>query len=160
MTPIELLADLQSKGISLAVSRDKLKYRGKEAALTPALLNSLKESRAELIALLSGSNAAPINPADCPRSSAKGSAKPNAVSDNLIARLQAGSHWLTDQHLAWVEGKSAASDERFSVALAAWGEMERSLRMVFGHEGCVFGPDRRCPEDAPVVCDFCAKVKR
>jgi hypothetical protein len=87
--------------------------------------------------------------------SAKGPAKPNAVSDNLLARLQAGSRWLTDQHLAWVEGKGAASDERFSAALEAWDLMERLLREVYGYDGCIFGPDRRCPDDAPVICDFC-----
>jgi hypothetical protein len=89
-------------------------------------------------------------------SSVKGPAKPNAVSDNLLARLQAGSRWLTAQHLAWLEDKQdAVGDDRFSVALAAWDEMERSLRMVFGYEGCVFGPDRRCPDDAPATCDYC-----
>jgi hypothetical protein len=81
---------------------------------------------------------------------------PNEVTDGLLNRLRAGSQWLTAQHLAWLEGSpDAGSDERFSVALAAWTEMERSLRLVFGYEGCVFGPDRRCPDDAPVICDFC-----
>jgi hypothetical protein len=78
------------------------------------------------------------------------------ASDRLLSRLQAGSEWLTTQHQAWLEGKQdAVSDERFSVALAAWGEMERSLRWVFGYEGYVFGPDRRCPEGATVTCNFC-----
>jgi hypothetical protein len=80
---------------------------------------------------------------------------PNEVTDHLLSRLQSGSHWLTAQPQAWLEGRpDAASDERFSVALAAWTEMERSLRLVFGYEGCVFGPDQRCPDEAPVVCDF------
>jgi hypothetical protein len=82
--------------------------------------------------------------------------EPNAVTNILLSRLQNGSRWLSAQHLAWLEGNpDAASDERFSVALAAWGELERSLRLVFGYDGCACGPDRRCPEDAPVICDFC-----
>jgi hypothetical protein len=82
--------------------------------------------------------------------------EPNPVADHLLSRLQAGSKWLTAQHKAWLEGNpDSASDARFSTALDAWAELKRSLRAVFGYEGCVFGPDRRCPEDAPVLCDFC-----
>lgn len=93
---------------------------------------------------------------DCQPSSTLSTFAPNEVTDGLLNRLRAGSQWLTAQHLAWLEGSpDAGSDERFSVALAAWTEMERSLRLVFGYEGCVFGPDRRCPDDAPVICDFC-----
>jgi hypothetical protein len=83
--------------------------------------------------------------------------QPNEVTDKLLSRLQAGSQWLTAQHQAWLDDRpEAANDERFSVALAAWSEMERSLRLVFRYEGCVFGPDQRCPDDAPIRCDACA----
>ena len=51
--------------------------------------------------------------------------------------------------------KDAASDERFSVALAAWAEMEQSLRAVYGYEGCIQGPDQQCPQDVLVTCDLC-----
>jgi hypothetical protein len=54
MTPAELVADLNSKGISLEASGDKLKCKGKESALTPELLETLRERKAELIALLAG----------------------------------------------------------------------------------------------------------
>ena len=85
----------------------------------------------------------------------------DALSDHLLSRLQAGSRWLTAQHQAWLDDKEdAASDERVSVALDGWDEMERSLRLVYDYEGCVFGPDQRCPEDAPVTCDFCVGVKQ
>ena len=81
---------------------------------------------------------------------------PDAFSDNLLSRLQAGTRWLTAQHKAWLDDKKdAAGDERFSVALAAWDEMERSLRMVYNYEGCIFGVDQRCPQDALVTCDGC-----
>jgi hypothetical protein len=99
-----------------------------------------------------------LEPRSCAKSviSAESAFQPNAITDHLLSRLQSGSHWLTAQHLAWLEGKqNAASDERFSIAVAAWGEMERSLRLVFGYEACIFGPGSRCPEDAPVICDFC-----
>jgi hypothetical protein len=86
--------------------------------------------------------------------------QPNDLTNHLLSRLQSGSHWLTAQHQAWLEGKpDAANDERFSVALAAWTEMERSLRQVFGYEGCICGPDQRCPEDAPVTCNFCMEME-
>ena len=97
-----------------------------------------------------------IQKSDCQPSSTLSTFKPDALSDHLLTRLQAGSDWLTIHHQAWLNGNpNAADDERFSKSLAAWGEMERSLRLVYGYEGCIFGPDQRCPEDAPVRCDFC-----
>jgi hypothetical protein len=73
--------------------------------------------------------------------------------------LQAGSAWLTEAHLAWLDEKTGtANDEKFSVALAAWTEMEQVLRSVFNFEGCIHGPDRHCPDAAPVRCDFCKEV--
>jgi hypothetical protein len=83
----------------------------------------------------------------------------NAVSDALVSRLQSGSRWLMDAHLAWLSGKpDAANDDKFSIALAAWSEMEHPLRVVFGYSACIFGLDRRCPADAAALCDFCAEV--
>ena len=29
------------------------------------------------------------------------------------------------------------------------------LREVFGFEGCIFGPDKTCPPDAPTLCEAC-----
>jgi len=81
---------------------------------------------------------------------------PDALSDHLLFRLQAGSQWLTAQHQAWLDDeKVAATDERFSVALYGWDEMERSLRLVYGYEDCIFGAGQRCPGSAPVRCDGC-----
>jgi hypothetical protein len=53
MTPAELVADLNSKGISLVANGDKLKCKGKESALTPELLETLRVHKAELMAFLS-----------------------------------------------------------------------------------------------------------
>ena len=45
---------------------------------------------------------------------------PDAFSEHLLSRLQAGIRWLTAQHQSWLDDKKdAAIDERFSVALAA-----------------------------------------
>ena len=80
----------------------------------------------------------------------------DAFSDHLLSRLRAGSDWLAVHHVAWLRNSPhAADDERFSVALAAWSEMERSLRLVWGYEGCILGPDRSCPPESPVTCDSC-----
>jgi hypothetical protein len=94
---------------------------------------------------------------ECEKSELSEISPAQAIAANtLLSRLQAGSQLLASQHDAWLEGKEdAASDERFSAALAAWDQMERLLRQVFGYEGCVFGPDRRCPEGATVVCGYC-----
>jgi hypothetical protein len=145
MTTAELVATLTSKGIALTVNGDKLHCKGKGLPLTPELRAILKGRKGEIIALLSSS--------ECTKSPFQ----PDALTDHLVGRLQAGSQWLTAQHEAWLEGNpDAARDERFSVALAAWGEMERSLRLVFSYGVCVFGPDRRCPVNSRVTCDFCA----
>jgi hypothetical protein len=54
MTSAKFVSDLHSKGITLAVKGDKLKCKSKEAPLTPELLETLRERKAELIALLAG----------------------------------------------------------------------------------------------------------
>jgi hypothetical protein len=54
MTPAELVADLNSKGIFLVANGDKLKCKGKQSVLTPELLETLREHKADLMALLSG----------------------------------------------------------------------------------------------------------
>ena len=75
---------------------------------------------------------------------------------HLLSRLRNGSQWLTVQHQAWLDHeKEAASDERFSVALDGWAEMERSLRMIYDYQGCIFGVGRECPGSAPARCDGC-----
>jgi hypothetical protein len=84
--------------------------------------------------------------------------QPNPVTDNLLSRLRAGTVWLTDAHQAWLAGSpGAADDERFSVALAAWTEMERVLRVVFNFEGCIHGSGSRCSANSPISCDFCVR---
>jgi hypothetical protein len=138
MQAIEILDAFRKLEITARVNGDKLVVEP-GSKLPPELVAEVRQHKSELMTLLS---------------------PPYPEASRLLSRLRAGGKWLTSQHKAWLEGKrTAVSDERFSAALEAWDLMERSLRMVFGYEGCVFGPDRRCPEAAPVVCDFCAKDK-
>ena len=74
----------------------------------------------------------------------------------LLSRLQAGCDWLTWHHKAYLaDNPNAADDKRFSLGLEAWDLMERTLRSVFGYEGCIFGPGKACPADSPTRCDAC-----
>src|SRR5918996_5385693 len=52
MTPAELLADLNSKGVTLVVDGDKLKCKGKQSVLTPELLDALRQHKVEIIGLI------------------------------------------------------------------------------------------------------------
>ena len=76
--------------------------------------------------------------------------------DLLLQRLMAGIRWMEHQHRAWLNGQPGAeTDKRFSVVLEGWDLLEKKLRQEYGYEGCVLGPDQRCPEEAPVRCDSC-----
>ena len=48
----ELLNELQTKGITLTVDGDKLHYKGPRGALTPELIEGLRERKAEIISLM------------------------------------------------------------------------------------------------------------
>lgn len=75
----------------------------------------------------------------------------------ILSRLRAGQRWLTNQHRLWLgDDSAAASDEEFSRALAAWDALERVFRCT-GYTGCIWGADKHCSEDGPVVCDGCVK---
>ena len=52
MTVSEILAELQSRGVTLQVEGDSLKCRGKQSALTPELLDIVRQHKGELLALL------------------------------------------------------------------------------------------------------------
>lgn len=76
-------------------------------------------------------------------------------AETIRQRLQAGQQWLMDQHEVYLAGESvAASDAQFGRALAAWTELERVYRCAVP-EACIWAPDGRCPENAPVTCDGC-----
>ena len=78
-----------------------------------------------------------------------------ASTSEMLRRLRVGQRWLTEQHRAYLaEDPAAASDEKFSIALAAWDQLERVFRCS-GYQGCIWGEGQRCPKDAPVICDQC-----
>jgi hypothetical protein len=52
VSPADIVADLDSKGISLVVDGDKLRCKGKQSALTPDLLEELRQHKAGILALL------------------------------------------------------------------------------------------------------------
>jgi hypothetical protein len=142
MEPTAILATLEQLGITTEANGDKL-VMVPGSKVPPELVAEVRQHKSEIMALLSRK--------EC----AKSPFQSNALTDGLLSRLQTGSCWLTDQHLSWLEGNpDAVSDARFSTALDAWVEMERSLRMVFGYKSCVCGLDLRCPEYSPVICDF------
>ena len=75
--------------------------------------------------------------------------------ERLRTRLQVGQQWLGREHGLWLAGDpKAASDERFSRALAGWDALERVYRCA-RPSGCIWAPDRACPEDAVALCDGC-----
>jgi hypothetical protein len=77
--------------------------------------------------------------------------------DALLKRLVNGQWWLIQEHEKWFAGSpDAATDETFQKALDGWVAMESQLRQRHGYRACIHGEGRRCPEDASVVCDFCA----
>ena len=134
MLAAEILDTFKKLGITARVSGDKLIVEP-GSKLLPDLKPEIRQRKAEIMALLF---------------------QPNAESDKLLSRLRAGTEWLTAQHKSWLDGNPyAESDERFSAAVEGWDLLERKLRQEFGYEGCIFGPDQRCPEDAPVRCDAC-----
>ncbi len=75
----------------------------------------------------------------------------------LIRRLRRGQRWLTQQHLAKLVGQQQVSDQLFCLGLVKWDQVEHLLRCST-YQGCIWGSDKECPEDAPVSCDACAAV--
>lgn len=77
--------------------------------------------------------------------------------DRLVNRLRKGHQWLmTEYQKQMDDAPDAATTGLFGKALATWGELEQTLRVVHSYEGCIFGEGQRCPDNAPMVCDTCA----
>lgn len=75
--------------------------------------------------------------------------------ERLRTRLQGGQQWLATEHQRWLLGDTqAATDERFSRALAGWDALERVFRCT-GYTSCIWGEGKACPEDAVALCDGC-----
>lgn len=75
--------------------------------------------------------------------------------ERLRTRLQLGQQWLSREHQRWLAGDpKVVTDARFSRALGGWDSLERVFRCT-GYTGCIWGPDKACPEDAVGICDGC-----
>ena len=78
-----------------------------------------------------------------------------ANTERLRTRLQVGQQWLGREYQRWLAGDpKAVTAERFSRALAGWDALERVFRCA-RPSGCIWAPDRSCPEDAVALCDGC-----
>lgn len=76
----------------------------------------------------------------------------------ILTGLRAGHRGLGEHHNLWLAAEPrAASDERFSRALAAWDLLERRYRCT-ANQGCIWTPAGSCSEDAPVRCDSCVNT--
>lgn len=76
-------------------------------------------------------------------------------AQELLLRLKHGQGLLMEQHMLWLaDDPRAASDEKFSDALARWDALERVFRCT-KYIGCIWGQGRACSEDSPVLCDGC-----
>lgn len=75
--------------------------------------------------------------------------------ETLVLRLRQGQTLLTRQHALWLaDNPKAAKDEVFSDALARWDALERVFRCT-GYTGCIWAPDKICPDGAVARCDGC-----
>ena len=81
----------------------------------------------------------------------------NSSTGEMLRRLRAGQKWLTAQNRSFLADDPRASrDERFMQAMDSWDRLERVFRCT-NYQGCIWGPDGRCPVDSPVVCDGCVR---
>jgi hypothetical protein len=75
----------------------------------------------------------------------------------LLRRLVNGQKWLTLELEKWAtDNQNAASDTNLQKTIDGWVAMEIQLREQHGYRGCIHGEGRRCPENVPAVCNFCA----
>ena len=73
----------------------------------------------------------------------------------LLATLQKGSRWLHGQHAALYGAPDSVDLDVYTKGLDRFDSLEANLRLAYGFEGCIFGPDKRCPEDAQPTCQAC-----
>ena len=75
----------------------------------------------------------------------------------LLARLRTGHQWLLDQHQRWQnDDTDAVDDAEFSRVWNGWWELDDRLRADYGFQGCIYGPDGKCPDGFP--CAGCADL--
>jgi hypothetical protein len=140
MLATEILTALDEVGVSAWVNGDKLLVQPKNK-IPLELVPEIRRCKLEIMQSISSTAL---------------DEKLTLGTEQTLLRLKAGIRWLAIAHSEWVDGKpNAPTDDRFSTALEGWELLERKLRDEFGYEGCVLGPDQRCPDDGPVMCDAC-----
>ena len=131
---VELLKELESRGVSIFVDRDELVLRPGNK-VPSGLLPDLLVHKAAFIALLTEPSSPEI----------------------LLARLHKGHGWLLEQHRRWKSiHPSAADDSEFSRVWNGWWELDHRLRADYGFQGCIYAPIGVCPEGFP--CQGCADL--
>ena len=79
---------------------------------------------------------------------------PDVPLPRLLERLQRGSEWLREQHRRLHDGVEV-DQEMVTRMERLWGELEGALRVAHRYQGCVFGEDKACQEDAIIRCSTC-----
>lgn len=80
--------------------------------------------------------------------------------DALLDTLRKGSRWLQKQHAALYDAPDSVDWDIYTRGLDKWDGMEATLRQAHGYTDCIFGPSKRCPEDAQPTCAACAMGDR
>ena len=103
MTPADLLTDLRRRDVTVWTEGDRLSFDGPEGAVTPALIELLRESKPALLAILEAEQLAAYGLGRCARcrrivtvrhlaEAASGRAVCTDYADCMAAKEQAAKH--------------------------------------------------------------------
>ncbi|MFH1140196.1 MAG: hypothetical protein V1724_00675 [Chloroflexota bacterium] len=152
MEAVDLLHRAEAAGLRVSHNGDSLVVRGPRSVASLSLVEELRQHKDGLLAYLRGEGQSTVAFED--------SLPLGAVP--LLDRLRKGIQWLTTTHkeLMATEVLHTRQEALFLKALDEWDRLEAQLRTVFPqYQMCVLGPERRCPEEAPVTCRWCADAK-
>ena len=83
----------------------------------------------------------------------------NKTAFRLLLELRVGQEWLTRQHHGWFAGnRHAAPTDVFSRILNDWDSRDYVLRQLYSWDTCIWGPNRRCPDEAVGDCRGCTTI--
>lgn len=74
----------------------------------------------------------------------------------IVESLRKGQKWLTVEFREWRNGKEYSDKELrlFNAGIAKWEQMDR-LFQTTEPRACIWGMNKKCPNDAPIVCFAC-----
>ena len=74
----------------------------------------------------------------------------------IVTSLRKGQKWLTESFRDWLAGGefTQVDQQRFDAGMAKWEGLER-LFQTTNPTACIWGSNKKCPIDAPVVCGPC-----